>query len=356
MSAPAPFAIQHDPQVPELLYRLGVTLALSTYQAGKLVLLSAADENRLIQLPRSFDKPMGIAEDPATDRLALACREEVIVLRNSTDLARFYPKAPDRYDALYLPRATYHTGALDVHDLTFGDGGRTLYAVNTRFSCLMTVDDRHNFTPVWQPPGITALAAEDRCHLNGMALEDGRPRYATAFSRTDTPRGWRPTVTESGVLWDVSTNEVVAEGLPMPHTPRLFNGRLYLLLSATGEVVEIDRATGERRTVCAPGGFVRGMALAGEYLFVGLSKLRRESSTFGKLPFAGRANVAGIAIVHLPTGARAGHIRYLSSVDEIYDVHVLGGKRRPNILNTLTPDHRAALSTPEATYWGRLTP
>ncbi len=353
MSAPPPFAIQHDPQIPELLHQLGSTLVLSTYQAGKLVLLSAPTADRLVQLPRSFAKPMGIAEDAATDRLALACKEEVIVLANSSELARFYPKAPERYDALYLPRTTYHTGALDVHDLTFGDGGRSLYAVNTRFSCLMTIDDRYSFTPYWQPPFIDKLVSEDRCHLNGMALEDGTPRYATAFSQTNTPQGWRPTVTTTGVIFDVLSGEVLADGLAMPHSPRLFNGKLYVLLSATGEVVEIDRANGQRRVVCGLDGFVRGMALAGEYLFVGLSKLRKNSSTFGKLDFAERANAAGIAIVHLPTGAKVGMIRYLSSVDEIYDVHVLSGKRRPNVLNTLTPDHRMGLSTPGTTYWGQ---
>ena len=148
---PPPFALQYNPQVPELLQQLGCTLAISTYQAGKVVLISAQDENKLIQLPRSFVKPMGIAEESASDRLAIACKEEVIVFANSTQLAKFYPKAPGKYDALYVPRLTHHTGGLDIHDLNFGKNGQ-LYAVNTRFSCLVQLDSHYNFTPYWQPP------------------------------------------------------------------------------------------------------------------------------------------------------------------------------------------------------------
>lgn len=351
---PPPFALKHSPQVPELLYRLGITLILSTYQAGKLIFLSAKDENSLVQLPRTFQQPMGIAEDPASDRLAVACRNEVVVFANSAELAHHYPKAPGRYDSMYLPRVTYHTGALDVHDLNFGDEGRSLYAVNTRFSCLMTIDDRHSFTPYWKPKFITKLASDDRCHLNGMAMVDGKPRFATSFSQTDTAAGWRPTVTTSGTVFDVPSGEVVATGLAMPHSPRMYNGELYLLLSATGELVRVNTANGSIDVVKKIGGFVRGMALSGEYLFVGVSKLREKSSTFGHLEVAKLKNQAGIKIIHLPTAALVGEISYLSSVDELYDVHVLSNKRRPNILTTLTDDFRSALSTPSTTYWGSL--
>lgn len=353
-NSPAPpFALQYSAQVPELLYQLGCTLAISTYQAGKVVLISAQDENKLIQLPRSFIKPMGIAEDTETDRLAIACKEEVITLANSPDLAKFYPKAPGKYDALYVPRLTHHTGGLDIHDLNFGQNG-LLYAVNTRFSCLVKLDDQFNFTPYWKPNFISRLASDDRCHLNGMAMQDGLPKYATAFSQTDTPQGWRPTVTETGTIFDVTSNEIVIENLPMPHSPRIFNGSLYVLLSATGEVAKIDIERGTYEVITKVGGFVRGLSICGDYLFVGLSKLRENSSTFAKLDFAKNANQSGIAIIHLPTGARVGNIHYRSSVDEIYDVHVLHNKKRPNILNTLTDDYKAALMIPTATYWAKM--
>ena len=348
----APFSCQYTPQFPELLLKLNCSLALSTYQAGKLIFISARDENTLIQLPRHFNKVMGIGEDKRKEKLALACKDSVMVFANAGELALHYPKAPNTYDALYMPRVTYHSGPLDIHDLSFGDDG-TLYAVNTLFSCLVKIDDNYNFTPYWTPPFIDRLASEDRCHLNGMAMENGLPKYATAFSKGNTFQSWRNEVTTGGVVYNVQTNECIADGLSMPHSPRVFNGELYVLLSATGELVKIDPTTGSHAVIVKIEGFVRGMSLHREYLFVGLSKLRKNSSTFGQLDFANKANVAGVVAVHLPTGSIAGQLTYLNSLDEIYDVHVLADKLRPNILNTQSEDHKLGLMTEGATFWAK---
>ncbi|OAV43199.1 TIGR03032 family protein [Lewinella sp. 4G2] len=350
--APPPFALQSTPQLPELLHQLGITLMLSTYQAGKVVMLSAVDDERIVQLPRSFNRPMGITEDPATDRLAIACRDEVIVLRNAPMAAPSYPNGPGKYDALYLPRMTYHTGPLDIHDLRFGDGGKSLYAVNTRFSCIMQLGDQYSFTPVWQPKWIDALMPEDRCHLNGMAMREGRPAYATAFSTTNTPQGWRDTVTTSGVIVDVASGETISSGVAMPHSPRWYDGKLYVLQTAKGLVSTVDLDSGKLTTVCHVGGFVRGMARAGDYLFVATSKLRKNSSTFAQLDFAKSADRASVVVIYLPSGAKVGEMAYAASVDEIYDVHVLVGKRRVNVLNTITNTHQRALTSPAMSFWG----
>ena len=295
---------------------------------------------------------MGIAEDRVGQRLGLATRNSVIVFRNSTELAAHYPKSPGVYDAMYLPRVTYHTGPLDIHDLRFGEGGK-LYAVNTLFSCISEVNSEFNFTPFWTPPFIDKLASEDRCHLNGMAMENGKPKYASMFGQGNTTRSWTETLTESGVIYDINTNEVVAAELPMPHSPRLMIGELYVLLSGTGELVRIDRNSGKYDVVTRLDGFVRGMSLCNDHLFVALSKIRKKSSSFGRLAIADKANQAGLAIIHLPTGALTGFIKYTTSVDEIYDVHCIEGTLRPNIMNTESGQHIHALMTPGATYWAR---
>jgi len=346
----APFSCNYSSQIPQLLQQLNCSIAVSTYQAGKVVFISAKDKNSLIQLPRNFEKAMGIAEDTTTDKIAIACKDEIIVFRNSKDLAQFYPKAPNKYDALYLPRNTFHTGAIDIHDLNFGTNGE-LYAINTLFSSIVKIDDNYNFTPYWTPPFIDKIASEDRCHLNGMAMENGKPKYATAFNNGNSPQSWRDKVTESGIIIDVENNTIIAEGLAMPHTPRIFNGELYVLLSATGELVKINKETGTHEVIIQIDGFVRGMSLHKDYLFIGLSKLRKGSSTFGKLPFAEKANEAGIIVIHLPTKSIVGKITYLTSLDEIYDIHILADKTRPNILNTLTDDHKNGLSIPTSTFW-----
>jgi uncharacterized protein (TIGR03032 family) len=286
------------------------------------------------------------------NKMALATLDEVIVLVNSPQLAQHYPKQPATYDALFMPRASYFTGQIDIHDVDYGENG-DLYAVNTSFSCLIKIDDNFSFTPVWKPPFISKLASEDRCHLNGMILQDGKPKYATAFNSSDSPQSWRPEVTTAGILMDVETDEFVARGLPMPHSPRLFDGEIYLLLSATGEIIRLDKETGKYDVLNQIDGFVRGLAREGDYLFVGLSRLRKNSSTFAKLEIADKAQHAGIAIYHLPTGAFVGQIQYHNSVEEIYDVQVLPGMSRPGILNTMTDAYKEGLSTPQTTYWAR---
>ena len=184
-----------------------------------------------------------------------------------------------------------------------------------------------------------------------MAMLDGKPKYVTAFNKGNTPQSWRDKVTKSGIIMDVQNNTIIAEGLAMPHTPRIFNDGLYVLLSATGELIKINTKNGTYDVLIKIDGFVRGMSLHKDYLFVGLSKLRKNSSTFSKLPFAEKANEAGILIIHLPTASIAGKITYLNSLDEIYDIHILADKIRPNLLNTLTDDYKDGLMIPNTTFW-----
>ena len=256
----APFSCTYSAHVPELLQKLNCTLAISTYQAGKLIFLSAKDENTLVQLPRTFARPMGIAENTAKDKIALAAKDEILVFANSTALAQHYPKSPKTYDALYMPRVSYYTGPLDIHDLSFGKNDQ-LFAVNTLFSCIISVDSDYNFTPYWKPAFIDKLVSEDRCHLNGMAMKNGLPKYATAFNQGNTQQSWREKVTETGVVFDIESNDVIIDGLAMPHSPRIFNNELYVLLSATGELVKVDVNTGKYDVIVKVDAFVRGMSL-----------------------------------------------------------------------------------------------
>lgn len=346
-----PFSCTFTSHVPELLMRLNCSLAVSTYQAGKLLLISAKNENELIQLPRNFLRPMGMAQ--SGNKLALACRHEIIQFYNAQPLAVNYPKAPQVYDALFMPRITHHTGTLDVHDIQYGQDDR-LFAINTLFSCIMQVSEKHNFDVYWKPKFITHLEPEDRCHLNGMAMIDGLPAYVTAFNTGNERQSWRADITKTGVLIDVKQNEVICQGLAMPHTPRIFDNKLYLLLSASGELVSVDLQKGSVETVIKLNAFVRGMAMHQDYLFVGLSKLRKNSSSFAQVPLSHQANEAGIVIIHLPTAATVGKISYQTSVDEIYDVHVLPGLLRPNILNTQTDDHIKGITLSSDSFWGNV--
>lgn len=347
---PAPFSCTFTPNLPELLQGLGITLVISTYQAGKLIFVSAQDTERLIQLPRSFRHAMAVCVNRG--KLAVATRDEVIVLADAPALAPGYPAQPDTYDGLFVPRATYYTGHLDLHGLSWGTHG--LLGVNTLFSCLSLINENYSFTPWWKPGFISRLASEDRCHLNGMAVDDrGDAQYVTAFGASDRGGGWRETIPAGGVVIHVPSGEMAARDLPMPHSPRLFDGRLYLVLSATGELVRLDTDSGRRDVVHRFDGFLRGLAKHGDYLFIGMSRLRSNSSTFRDLPIAEKAKTSGVVVLHLPRAAVVGRLEYRSSVDEIFDVQVLPGCRRPGIVSAASEWHGMSLTTPEATYWAK---
>lgn len=212
----APFSFSSTPEFPELLDQLDCSLVISTYQAGKVIVISS-DGDKLTQLPRNFVSPMGIAVEG--DRMAVATQDEIILLANESRLATIYPSKTGVYDALYFLRSTHYCGRMAVHDIAYGNEG--LVGVNTAFSCLFRLSDTHNFEPIWRPPFITAIASEDRCHLNGMAMVDGKPKYVTALGTTDTAGGWRDDKLTGGILMDVESNEVLLEGLAMPHSPRV---------------------------------------------------------------------------------------------------------------------------------------
>lgn len=346
----APFSARFSPQVPELLNKLNCTIALSTYQAGKIVLISPHSNNeRLTTLPRSFRKPMGIAIKG--DRMVISIKDEVIVFQNSRELAAHYPNKENTYDSLWLPRQTYYTGLVDMHDINFGDDG--IYAINTSFSCICKIDGEFNFTPVWKPPFIDEITPGDLCHLNGMVMLNGKPKYVTALGKSTTPQGWRDHIVGGGILMDVEKNEIILDKLSMPHSPKMYNNELYLVMSASGEFIKVNLETNTYETIKKFDGFCRGLSFYQDFAFIGFSKLRKNSSTFAKLSFSDKANFSGIKIIHMPTKAEVGEIIYETSVDEIYEVVVMGNMVRPNILNTDNEVHKYSLATPTTTYWAR---
>jgi uncharacterized protein (TIGR03032 family) len=318
---------EYSRELAPLLTSLGASLVVSTYQAGKLVVVGVDSHGALALSFHNFERAMGVAARP--DRLAVGTLTQIWFLRSAPDIApRLAPAG--RHDACFLARSSHMTGDIHVHEMAWAGG--ELWFVNTLFSCLCTLDEGHSFVPRWRPPFVTALAAEDRCHLNGMALADGRPKYVTAMAETDTPRGWRPDKATSGCLIDVATGRTVARGFAMPHSPRVHQGRVWLLDSGTGRLVTADPATGEVRAVAEQPGYTRGLALHGSYAFIGASKIR-ETSTFGGVPIAERRESlrCGVGVVELATGRPVAHLEFKAGVDEIFDVQVLPGVRLPAV-------------------------
>jgi uncharacterized protein (TIGR03032 family) len=318
---------EHSLSLVPLLRQLRCSLLISTYQAGKLVVVGTDGDNFALGF-HNFDRPMGMAVRP--DRLALAARDHVWLLRSAPDVAPRLPPA-GRFDQLFAARSAVVTGDIQAHEAAWA--GDRLWVVNTLFSCLCTVSDEFSFVPRWWPPFVTALAAEDRCHLNGFALAEGRPKFVTFLAESDTPRGWRPVKATGGCLFDVPSGQVVARGLCMPHSPRLHGGRVFVLNSGHGHLSAVDAATGKVEPAAVLPGYTRGLACHDGWAFVGLSKIR-ETSTFGGVPIADRRDElrCGVAVVELATGRAVAHVEFKAGVDEIFDVQVVPGVRLPAIV------------------------
>lgn len=325
--APVAFHYTQTDSFVALLHELGASLLVSTYQANKLLAVRAGGQG-LSTLVRTFDKPMGLAVDGS--RLALGTRKEVWILRNAPDIAA-QVEPTGMHDACFLPRASHVTGDIGIHEVAWA--GDELWIVSTRFSCLATLSPDYSFVPQWRPPFVTALAPEDRCHLNGLAMVDGRPGYVTALGTTDTAGGWRAGKPHGGCIIDVPTGEIVTRGVCMPHSPRWHDSRLWALESGTGGVVLVDPASGKRETVATLPGFTRGLAIAGPYAFVGLSKIRPTSAMDG-VPIATRRDElkCAVAAVDLRRGGVIGCVEFQTAVEEIFDVQLLTGIRFPEVV------------------------
>jgi uncharacterized protein (TIGR03032 family) len=252
-------------------------------------------------------------------------------------------------DAYYVPQTGYFTGDLDAHDIGIGENGRMLFA-NTRFNCLATVSLTHSFRPVWRPPFISKLAAEDRCHLNGLAMDGGRARYVTCVSQSDTFDGWRDHRQEGGVVVDVESGKTVCEGLSMPHSPRMHGGKLWLLNSGTGELGSVDVATRKFEPLCFCPGYVRGLAFVGDHFaLVGLSK-PRDNKTFSGLALdealASRKVQprCGIYLIDLRSGDVVHSIGIGGIVTELYDVAVIPGVRQPAMVGLDSEEQKRTIS------------
>lgn len=326
-AAVAPLGSRASGSFAELLRETGGSLVVSTYQAGKLIVLRRGDHGLNTHF-RDVDRPMGVAHDG--DRLAVATAWGLQEYRDVPAVAARLDRHVAVHDACFLPRRSHVTGDVRMHDVAYADGEP--WFVATAFSCIGTLDEDHSFVPRWAPPFITALAAEDRCHLNGLAVRDDRVRYVTAFSTTDVPGGWRAQRGREGVLLDVDTGEVAVGGLSMPHSPRWHDGRAWVLESGRGTLAVADLEAGTVETVAELPGFTRGLSFAGGHAFVGLSQVR-EATVFGGIPLTARLEDrrCGVWAVELATGRIVGHLEFLDLVQELFEVAFLPGRRFPEI-------------------------
>lgn len=326
--SPEPMRSVHTSNFPEILAHFGMSVLVTTYQAGRLVLLR--NDNGVLNTHfRFFPKPMGLALAP--HRLAIGCEMEVREFHDIPAVAaKIEPKG--RHDVAFLPRTAHATGDIQIHEMAWIDGD--VWFVNTRFSCLATRSTLYSFVPRWQPWFVSKLVPEDRCHLNGLCVIDGQVRYVTALGETDTAGGWRENKRSGGILIDVPAGTIVSRGLSMPHSPRWYRDKLWVLHSGTGGFGFVDPKTGAYQSVCELPGFTRGLSFAGPLAFIGLSQVR-ESAVFSGIAIAERPQserACGVWVVNIETGQIVAWVRFEDAVQEIFAVEVLPQARYPEIV------------------------
>jgi uncharacterized protein (TIGR03032 family) len=323
----------------------GTSLAFSCYQSGQLFLVGAMPDGSVSFNQQNFTRAMGLCWRPG--RLYLGGRHQVWRLEN---ILKEGEVANGSFDQLLVPRNGQTTGDIDIHELGIDTEGRVIF-VNTSYSCLATLDIQHSFRPLWKPPFISRLAPEDRCHLNGLAMADGRPRYVTAVSRSDIITGWRDRRHEGGVLIDLDGDRIVTDQLSMPHSPRVApDGKVILLDSGRGWIIEVDPATGERRDIAFCPGFLRGMALHDGHAIVTVSKPRNGTFKGLALDDAIAARDAepwcGVLVVKLATGDIVEFIRLEGAISELFDVAAMPGVVCPMAIGPDTAEIATTISFP----------
>lgn len=356
------FGSVHTDNFPGILHGVKISLAVTSYQAQRLFFVRSTSDSIEMNY-KFFPRPMGIYADH--ERLTLGTLSQVMEFKRNDDLLRricqgeldqpanmtkkvlekdsgkmieFSERrnkeleAVKKADALYLARASLTTGMINIHDIAWGTEG--LWVVNSTFSCLATLSPACSFVARWRPPFISRLVPEDRCHLNGMAMQNGRPRYVTTFNKNDRRDSWVDSDKSDGTLIDVDTNEILLDGLNMPHSPRCYRDMIYLCDSGLGEILAYDPQTRNTNTVIKLQGFPRGINFYGPLMFVGLSQVRQsEKRTPPPIAAEFAETYSGIWVINLDDYSEVAHIRFTGDIQQVYDIAIIPDSVFPELID-----------------------
>jgi len=331
-----------------------MSLAISSYQTGRVYLVGSDAQGRVSFFERIFERAMGIVGD--AQRIYLGGFYQLWRFEN---VLRANEVIHGQFDRCYVPRNAQTIGDLDIHEIGIRDDGRVVF-VNTKYSCLAELSPTHSFKAIWKPAFISRLAPEDRCHLNGLAMVDGRPKYVTAVCRSDAVDGWRDRRRDGGVVIDVETDEIVCEGRSMPPSPRGGNGRQWLLNAGTGHLGWVDFEKKAFVPLTFVPGFARGLSIIGNVAAVGLSKPRNQRFEGLQLDDELRRRDVdpwcGVQIVSLTNGDVLNWIRFEGDISEIFDISFLPGVRNPMMVGLRTNEIRDLITFESAVPGAELAP
>ena len=316
-----------------------LSIAFTSYQFGELILAGVAPTGEVLFTRQQLGRTAGLHVKGG--RLHLAGAHHLWRIENALRPGEI---SHGTHDAVFVPRASYIIGDIDMHEIGILPDGKPLI-VNTKYNCLCTPDPVQSFRPTWMPPYVSELVGEDRCHLNGLGMDKGRPRYVTMLSDDDTLEGWRKRP-RAGVLMEVETQRVVTGEVSMPHSPRVQKDGIYLLESGRGMIVRIDPKTGKSEDLAFCPGFLRGFAIVGDHALVTVSKPTkadyRPLAIQDELEARGLEPWCGVLVVDLTTGDTIEWIRIEGTTNQLFDVIALPGIACPLMLGP--EDLRTAIS------------
>lgn len=319
-------------------------IAFTTYQVGKLFLIGLDPNGKLAVFNRTLARVMGLAVHDQS--LWVATLWQLWRFENALRTGERHGS----FDRYYVPQLAYTTGDIDVHDVAIDAQGEPVF-VSTLYSCLARADAQYNFSPIWKPPFVSRYAAEDRCHLNGLAMDEGAPAYVTCVAKSDVNEGWREHRQDGGLVIDMRSNEIVCAGLSMPHSPRLHQGKLWVLNAGSGEFGFVDLKRGRFEPIAFCPGFLRGASFIGRYAVVGISKPRKNRTFSGlaldeQLQKKGAGARCAVQVIDLERGDVAHELRIEGIVDELFDTAILPGARNPGAVGFVSDEIRRTLSLP----------
>lgn len=343
-----------SPGLGEWIRQQGGTIVFTTYQNSRVFFLMADDKDQTHATERIVGSAMGLAVDQ--DKMWITNKEQAWRFANVGPSKIKQGEKIIESDAVFMPRWGIFLGGCDTHDVASGvrhaDRTHELAFVNTNFNCIASIDGHYNFVPIWKPSFISSIGMGDRCHLNGMGTRDGQIAYATACSTTDVVGSWRDHKAGGGVLIDVASQNILASGFAMPHSPRWHDGKVWMHNSGQGDFGYVDLQQGRFEPVLQCPGFARGLAIVGNHAVIGLSTLRENTFASG-LPIKQRLenqNIeqrCGLLIVNLHTG-KLEHWLTIQGVSELYDVAWLAGLKQPYTPGFSEPEkHRFMVSIPD---------
>ncbi|MDA3927524.1 MAG: TIGR03032 family protein [Prolixibacteraceae bacterium] len=339
-------------EFPIILREKNIVLGLSTIDTNKLIFLRGNEENNIVQFLRNFEHPTGLAIKD--DFLAVASRSDLQLFRTNHKLAKSFPGDKNKFDQIFLPKLTYHCGNVDLHDIAFVN--EKIIGISTAYSCLLEFSDSYSFNPIWKPDFITDLKNEDRCHLNGLAIKNGEIVALTALGKTNYKEGWRKNKVNGGVLIDYKTKEILLDQLGAPHSPTISGNEIFIALSATGEILKYNMDTKEHCIIANLAGYVRGIKIIDDYIFVGLSKLRNKSLDVIDFPVAKKQLSCGIYILSKKTGNTIAHLHFEKDVNEIYSIQLFKNSKNTILFSNTNEPWKYSTDTPNFSHWKNSLP